>query len=146
MPTDFPRQSDRDDAIVITEADGDTVIIRDHAGEDIAVKVTIHHEHGHEVIEVDIVDVEEHGRENHCPPPAHRYKIKVDGKPFVFEKRFVTGREILEMAGKTPPERYELEKRMHGGNYIAILLAETVDLGEKGIEVFETFPLDETEG
>lgn len=146
MTTDSPHHPDRDDTVAITEADGDRVVIRDQAGDDVAVEVTVRHEHGHEIIEVDIVDVEEHGRENRCPPPARRYKIKVDGKPFVFEKRFVNGREILEKASKTPPERYELEKRMHGGHYVAIGLTETIDLGEKGIEVFETFPLDETEG
>lgn len=141
-----PHHTGRDETVVIKEADGDTVVIRDRAGDDVAVEVTVRHEHGHEVIEVEIVDIEEHGRENHCPPPARHYKIKVDGKPFVFGKRFVTGQGILEKAGKTPPERYELEKRMYGGNYVAIALTETVDLGEKGIEVFETFPLDETEG
>lgn len=146
MSTDSPHNPDRDETVVITQADGDAVVIRDHAGGDIAVEVTVRHEHGHEVIEVDIVDIEEHGRENRCPPPARHYRIKVDGRPFVFEKRFVTGREILEKAGKTPPERYEIEKRMHGGHYVAIPLKEIVDLGEKGIEVFETFPLDETEG
>lgn len=146
MSPDSPNHTDRDDTVVITEADGDSVVIHDRAGDDVAVEVKVRHENGYEVIEVDIVDVEEHGRDNRCPPPARNYKIKVDGKPFVFDKRFVTGREILEKASKTPPERYELEKRMHGGNYVAIALNETVDLGEKGIEVFETFPLDETEG
>ena len=54
--------------------------------------------------------------------------------------------EPLVKAGKTPPEHYEIEKRVHGGKYIPVGLDEHVDLGEPGIEVFETFPLDETEG
>ena len=142
---DHQRPQGPEDEITIKEADGDVVVIRDHA-DDVAVEVTIRHEGGHEIIEVDVVDVEEHGRDNRCPPPARHYKIKVDGKPFVFDKRHVTGEDILVKAGKTPVARYELEKRVHGGAYVAIALNETVDLGEKGIERFETFPLDETEG
>lgn len=64
----------------------------------------------------------------------------------MFDRRFVTGREILVAGGKTPIEKYELEKRLHGGHYVSIAVDEKVDLGECGIEVFETFPLDETEG
>ncbi|TAJ68737.1 MAG: hypothetical protein EPO51_24675 [Phenylobacterium sp.] len=146
MNQERSERPDRDDVIVIRESDGDVVTVRDRADDDVAVEVKVRHEHGREIIEIDIVDIEECGRENRCPPPAHRYKVKIDGKPYVFDKRVVTGREILEMAGKTPPERYELEKRVHGGAYIAIDLTECVDLGEKGIEVFESFPLDETEG
>lgn len=141
-----PNHLGQTDKIVITEADGDMVVIRDHGGDDVAVEVKVRHEHGHEVIEVEIVDIEEHGRSNSRPPLARQYKVKIDGQHYVFGKRHVTGREILEKAGKNPPDRFELEKRMHGGHYVAVPLTETVDLGEKGIEVFETFPLDETEG
>lgn len=137
---------DRGGTVVIRESDGDKIIVRDNANDDVAIEINVRNEHGREVIEIEIVDIEEHGRENRCPPLARQYKVKVDGKPFVFEGRFVTGRDILIKASKVPPERYELEKRMHGGHYVSVSLDETVDLGEKGIEVFETFPLDETEG
>lgn len=134
-----------EDKITIKEDDGDVVVIRDRA-DDVAVEVTVRHEGGREIIEVDIVDIEQCGRENRCPPPAHRYKVKIDGQPYIFDKRHVNGRELLARAGKLPIERYELEKRMHGGHYVSIALDDCVDLGEPGIEVFETFPLDETEG
>jgi hypothetical protein len=97
-------------------------------------------------VEVEIVDVEEYGRKNTPPPKARHYKVKIDHIHHVFDHRFVTGREILVAGGKTPIEKYELEKRLHGGQYVAIEPDEEVDLGEPGIEVFETFPLDETEG
>lgn len=95
---------------------------------------------------VEIVEIETYGRENRRPPPAKAYKVRIDHDPFVFHERHVTGRQLLEKAGKTPADHYEIEKRMHGGAYVPVRLDETVDLGEHGIEVFETFPLDETEG
>jgi len=124
--------------------DDDIVIINNRA--DVEVDVEIRHENGHDVIVVDIVDIEDCGRKNCTPPAAHRYKVKIDHDYYVFEKRHVTARELLERAGKTPPEKFELEKRMHGGHYVSLELDEVVDLGECGIEVFESFPLDEQEG
>lgn len=97
-------------------------------------------------IMVEIVEIEVFGRENRRPPPAKAYKVKIDHDYYIFEKRRVSGRELLLKAGKTPPEHYEIEKRVHGGKYVPVGLDEVVDLGEPGIEVFETFPLDETEG
>jgi hypothetical protein len=100
-----------------------------------------------ETVEViEIVEIEIYGRDNRPPPPAKSYKVKIDHEHYVFHQRRVTGRELLVKAGKTPPDHYEIEKRVHGGKYIPVGLDEHVDLGEPGIEVFETFPLDETEG
>jgi hypothetical protein len=96
--------------------------------------------------EVDVVELEDYGREGRRPPPARRYGVRIDGVRYEFDKRIVTGAEILTRAGKIPPERYQLDKRVRGGKFIAIALADKVDLGEPGIEVFETFPLDEREG
>lgn len=95
---------------------------------------------------IEIVEIELYGRENRTPPPAKAYKVRIDREHLVFETRYVTGRELLTEAGKTPPEKYEIEKRVHGGQYVPVPLDQTIDLGEPGIEVFETFPLDETEG
>ena len=142
-----PDRDERDGTIVINESDGDRVIIKDRAGDDVTVEVSVRKDdRGRDVIEIDIVDIEECGRKNCPPPPAKAYKVKIDGKPYVFESRFATGKVLLERAGKTPVTRYELEKRMHGGKYVPIGLEQRVDLAECGIEVFETFPLDETEG
>src|SRR3546814_10585984 len=82
--------------------------------------VEIKHEKGHDIVIVDIVDVVECGRANQPPPHAHRYKVKIDHIYHVFDRRFVTGREILVAGGKTPIEKYELEKRLHGGHYDSI--------------------------
>lgn len=127
-------------------ADAEIPVVENGSNDQFLVDVEVRHEHGHEVIVIDIVDVEECGRHNRPPPHANRYKVKIDHEYFVFDRRFVTGRGLLERAGKIPVTKYELEKRMHGGHYVAVGLDEKVDLGECGIEVFETFPLDETEG
>lgn len=117
----------------------------DRARPDVVV-VAEHDDGEHERIVFEIVDIEECGRDNRPPPLAHSYRVKIDHEHHVIRKRFVTGRELLVIAGKKPPEHYEIEKRMHGGHYVAVELDQSVDLGECGIEVFETFPLDETEG
>jgi hypothetical protein len=95
---------------------------------------------------VELVEIEIYGRENRRPPRAKVYRVKIDGVLYDFTQREVTGRQLLERAGKNPPERYQLDKRNHGGKYVPVGLAEVVDLCEPGIEVFETFPLDEREG
>lgn len=122
----------------------ETILINNHTDAEVDVRVT--HRDGHEVIEVDIVDVECCGRENLPPPPAKRYRVKIDREYYVFERRVVTGREILERAGKVPVTRYELEMGLHGAGFVAVEPEEPIDLGRPGIEVFQTFPLDEQEG
>jgi hypothetical protein len=101
---------------------------------------------GDGVVLVEIVEIEIYGRRNERPPHARVYRVKIDGEPYDFTQRRVLGRDILERANKRPPERFQLDKKVHGGRFIPVGLAETVDLGEPGIEVFETFPLDEREG
>ena len=44
--------------------------------------------------------------EGHKPPKP--YKIKIDGKMFEVEGRYITGREILVLAQKTPISQYEV--------------------------------------
>lgn len=122
----------------------DVVIIHDRVGVDVDVKVR--EEHGHDVIEVDIVDVEKCGREGKVPPPAKRYKVRIDRDYHVFDKRIVTARELLERAGKVPVERFEIEMGMHCAGFVNLEPGQKIDLGQPGIEVFQTFPLDEQEG
>lgn len=122
----------------------ETILINNRT--DAEVDVHVRHEDGREVIEVDIVDVEKCGRENLPPPPARRYRVKIDREYHVFDKRVVMGGEILERAGKVPVSRFELEMGLHGAGFVAVEPDERIDLGRPGIEVFQTFPLDEQEG
>jgi hypothetical protein len=58
----------------------------------------------------------------------------------------MTGREILILAGKTPPERFQLNQRFKGGRVVKVGYDQKVCFTEPGIERFMTIPLDQTEG
>lgn len=95
---------------------------------------------------VDEIEVEAYGKRNEEPPPAKRYRIRVDREELVFEKRVVTGRAILEKAGKNPYTRWRLHQKLHGGHMVEIGYEQDVDLGAKGIERFTTFELNIGDG
>ncbi len=94
----------------------------------------------------ELIDVEEYFKGNKPIPPGKRYLIRVDTKKVEMDKQIVTGREILEKAGKKPPERFQLNQKLRGGMVKKIGLDESVDLAEPGVERFMTIPLDQTEG
>jgi hypothetical protein len=58
----------------------------------------------------------------------------------------MTGKEILVLAGKNPPERYQLNMVLHGGKVVKVGLEEKVCFTKPGCEKFTTIPLDQTEG
>jgi hypothetical protein len=100
-----------------------------------------------EVIElVEIVDVEEFGRSNRKPPRAKRYRIRIDKHHYVVEVSYMTGRELLVLAGRTPPERWTISQKFHGGHTKPIGLDDVVDFTTHGVERFMTLPLDQNEG
>ena len=94
----------------------------------------------------ELIDVEEYFKASKPIPPGKRYLIKVDTKKVEMDKQIVTGKEILEAAGKMPPNRFQLNQKLRGGMVKKIGLDETVDLAEPGVERFMTIPLDQTEG
>lgn len=95
---------------------------------------------------IDLEDLEEAAREDRDPRPAQRYRIRVDKQRIVFDADSATGRELLERAGKTPPERFLLVQKLRGGGQKNIGLNETVSFTDPGIERFITLPRDQTEG
>jgi len=100
-----------------------------------------------EAAEVDELDLEEfskvHGGK---PPKAKRYRIRIDREKFTVEVPEMTGRQILELAKKLPPEQWILNQKLKGGHVKAIGLTDIVDFREPGIERFMTLPKDQTEG
>lgn len=96
--------------------------------------------------ESDVIDLEEYARTEQKPPKAKRYRIRIDKQHFVVEVSEMTGRQILELAGKQPPDRFRLDQKLHGGQTKKIELDEVVDFTTPGIERFMTLPLDQTEG
>lgn len=93
----------------------------------------------------EIIDVEEHFKQNKAVPPGKRYKIRIDKATFEIASAHPTGRQLLELAGKTPPERYKIFQVINGKK-IPVGLEEKVDLTKPGVEKFVTLPLDQTEG
>lgn len=96
--------------------------------------------------ETDLVDLEECAKHDRKPPKAKRYRIRIDKEHFVVEVPRMTGRELLVLAGKTPPERHSISEKIKGSKPAPIGLDEYADFTKKGVERFRTLPLDQTEG
>jgi hypothetical protein len=98
--------------------------------------------------EVDVVvDLEECAREGKRPPRTrHGYRIRINGEPFVICSTIITGREVLLVAGLTPPEKYTLRVKVRGERPKKVGLDEKVDLTQPGVEKFVALPRDQTEG
>lgn len=94
----------------------------------------------------EIVDVEEYGQANRPVPRARRYRIRIDKKKYDVEVSGMTGRELLTLAGKLPPDGYMITEKLHGGQTNRIGLDERADFTKQGVERFMTLPLDQTEG
>lgn len=97
-------------------------------------------------MESEIIDVEKFSKDGNTPPKGKNYRIKIDREVFVVEKECMTGRELLILAGKNPPERYQLNMKLRGGKVEPIGLDETICFTKPGLEKFMTLPLDQTEG
>jgi len=92
------------------------------------------------------IDIEAFARKGERPPKAAKYRIRVDKTVLVVDGPTITGRQILELANRTPPERYRLDQKLRGGETRKIELDTIVDLTTPGLERFMSIPLDQTEG
>ena len=68
--------------------------------------------------------------------PQKPYKIKIDGTMFEVQDRFITGREILELAKKIPESDFKVVLKEHGQDGRTIGMNDSVDLEMPGIEKF----------
>jgi len=93
-----------------------------------------------------LVDLEEYAKAGKIPPHADRYRIKIDKEKYEVEAPALTGRQLLELAGKTPPENFMIHQKLKGGATKKIELDMLADFTEPGVERFMTIPLDQTEG
>lgn len=87
----------------------------------------------------EIVDIENWSANNptSAPPPAPRYRIRIDKQHFVVEQASMTGEEILALVDKTPADA-TLAQKLRGGRREVIAGDQVVDLQTPGIERFET--------
>lgn len=99
-----------------------------------------------EEISEEIADLEDYARRGEAPPHCRAYRFKVNGTPYVWENRFITGREVLETANLKPPEKYTLRVKVAGQRPEKVGLDDKVDLRRPGIEKFKALPRDQTEG
>ncbi len=94
----------------------------------------------------EIIDLEECARANRKPPQARFYRIRIDKKKYEVAATSLTGKELLELAGKVPVERYMIFQKFCGGQTKQIELNAKADFTTPGVERFMTLPLDQTEG
>lgn len=75
-------------------------------------------------------------------PAGHGHKITVDDQLHVVNDPILTGRQILDLAARRPPEEHLVYFFEANGLLEDIGLEETVDLREPGVERFLTFKSD----
>ena len=80
------------------------------------------------------------------PKPPKAYKLKIDGKMFDVQDRYVTGGDILVLANKTPLTDYGVALQEHGHSMRTIGLDEAVDLEAPGVEKFVTYHAGHSDG
>ena len=78
-------------------------------------------------------------------PTPKTYKIRIDKQHYHVNEPALTGRQLLEKAGKSP-SGYKIFLRLPGQQPKLIDPNEEVDLTKPGVERFVTLPLDQTEG
>ena len=101
-----------------------------------------------EQFEAEEVEVEVYGRKggHDRHPHARRYVIRIDKTKYTVNVSQMTGRQVLELAEKVPPDQYKLTQKFHGCGARTIGLDEVVDFRAPGVERFMTLKLDQTEG
>ena len=93
-----------------------------------------------------VVDLEEHCKSGAEIPKGARYQIRIDREKYIVDSSEITGKRLLEIAGKEPTNRYAIYQQLKGGQALKIEETMTVDLCAPGVERFMTLPLDSTEG
>lgn len=94
----------------------------------------------------EIADLEEYAKAGKRPPLCRGYRIRVNGERYVVHEPKPTGREVLAVAGLTPPEIYTLRVKLAGERPRKVELDERVDLRRPGVEKFKALPRDQQEG
>ncbi len=94
----------------------------------------------------EIIDLEEYAKTGRKPPKAKRYRIRIDKNHYVVEVSAMSGRELLNLAGKTPVTNFMISQKFQGGEAKKLGYDEKADFTQPGVERFMTLPLDQTDG
>ncbi len=78
--------------------------------------------------------------------PGPDTKVQIDKECFDAPATHMTGRELLDLAGKKPGENFAIYRKIKGDQPERIELDEKIDLSRSGMERCLTLPLDQTEG
>src|SRR5207302_11415667 len=87
------------------------------------------------------VEIEEHGKKNHRPPRAKRYIIRIDKIKYTVHVHRMTRRQLLELAGKVPPERFTISMKLHGGHGEPSALGQEGEFSATCVESLMPLPL-----
>lgn len=88
----------------------------------------------------EIIDLEEFAQADKKPPAGRKYRVRVDEALIIFNHEMVTGAELLQAAGRVPPECFALYQLLKGHDFEKIGLNDQLDLSRKGIERFVVKP------
>lgn len=94
-------------------------------------------EHDGEILIDEVIDIEIYIREQKRVPLARAYRIRIDKPYYVVETPTMSARDLLALAGKTPPEDYVLRQILHG-QPVKLELDAVVDFRAPGVEKFKT--------
>lgn len=92
----------------------------------------------------DVVDLEAYFAAQRPVPHGKKYRIRIDKQFYVVHVAELTGRQILELAGKTP-EKFLLRQKTRGG-VEPVRPDQVVSFVAPGIERFMTIPNEVQEG
>ena len=74
------------------------------------------------------------------------FRFKVNDVPHVWPEPWITGREVLRVAGLAPPENFTLRVKVAGQPPRKVELDEKIDLRAPGVEKFRAIRREQTEG
>ena len=93
----------------------------------------------------EIEDLEVCAKEGRAARCVRRYRIRIDRERHEVNVTYMTGQQLLELAGKCDVHRWKIFQKLKG-QMKEIGLDETVCFTTPGVEKFKTLPLDQTEG
>lgn len=93
----------------------------------------------------ELEDLEVCAKEGRAARCVRRYRIRIDRELYVVQVTYMTGQQLLELAGKCDISRWKIFQKLQG-QMVEIGLRETVSFTTPGVEKFKTLPLDQTEG
>ncbi len=93
----------------------------------------------------ELEDLEVCAKEGRAARCVRRYRIRIDRDQFVVHVTYMTGQQLLELAGKCDVTRWKIFQKLQG-QMVEVGTNETVSFTTPGVEKFKTLPLDQTEG